>query len=78
MNLKFQIFFICVVLFSTLMNCKKSENKQKPYEVILQDYLKRESQGEFLKYSSWIENNISNYDKFPCFDAAVIIKNYRF
>lgn len=69
--------FCIISLFLPFICCQTIEN-QTPSDKIINEFLSKETQGEFLKSSSWITENVINHEIIPGFDAAIIVTKYEY
>jgi len=67
---------ILIVSLIILHSEQKSELKKPDYELLINEYLRRETQGEFLQQSDWLKENVINL--MAGFDAVILVKNYHY
>jgi hypothetical protein len=71
-KIKMQRIRIILFIILSIIPCKNSVG-QDSFFGIIDEYLSKETSGEFLKQSDWLQNNISNHHKIPGFDSVIII-----
>ncbi len=71
------IFLMFVLFLPYQIYCFESNNKQNTYSSIIHEYVARETRGEFLKQSSWLNKTVLNSERIPGYDSAILISGYR-
>jgi len=71
---KHRIKTTCFSLFASF--CFLYAGGPELHYFVISEYLERETRGEFLKTSTWLNNSVLNSERIPGYDTAVTISGY--
>jgi len=71
---KHNLIFIIIFIFTTF--CFTSAGSSESHFSLIKEFLKRETRGDFLRTSPWLQKSVLNPERIPGYDFAVLVNDY--